>query len=197
MATSEAQSWLLQGTQRQSVLLSMNQPLTISQLSRRTGIGFWKCDRIVGQLARRGLLMCITEHRNKNRVYWLTLLGRSCLRELESNHDLEREDFFFPDVDYRKYSSVCFSQRGPLLRGINAPEQPVHLRKRVVRLNPALRMSANNARDAIKAMVHLGLLQKALPSGGRHPKYGLTNEGEDVQMLLWKAEEKRCLPSPL
>jgi predicted transcriptional regulator len=197
MVTAEATAWLLQGIRRQSILLSMNQPLTISQLSRRTGIGFWICDRLVGQLARRGLLMCITEHRNKNRVFWLTLLGRACLRELEKRHEIEEAKFFFPDIDYRKYSSVCYSQRGPLLRGLKTPEQPVHLRKKVIRLDPSLRMSANNARDAIKAMLTLGLVEKDEPRKRGHAKYRLTDEGGDVQMLLWKAEEKRCLPYPL
>jgi len=141
--------------------------------------------------------MCITEHRNKNRVFWLTMLGRACLRKLEEQHDLEHADLFFPDVDYRKYSSICYSQRGPLICGMTGLVQPAVLRRQVVRSNPSLKMSANNARDAIKGMLNLGLVEREMPRNGGHPKYKLTPEGGDVQLLLWKAEEKRCLPYPL
>jgi len=141
--------------------------------------------------------MCITEHRNKNRVLWLTLLGRACLRKLEKQHDLDSAELFFPDIDYRKYSSICYSQRGPLIRGMTKSMQPAKLRRIVVRLDPKLKMSANNARDAIKGMVALGLVEREIPRNGKHPKYKLTVEGGDVQKLLWKAEEKRCLPYPL
>lgn len=191
MVIAIAQSWLQRGIRRQRLLLSMNQPLTASQLVKKTGIGFWTCRRLIGEMARMGMLMCMTEHRNKNRVFWLTLLGRECFRRLEIKNVGRKTTFFYPDVDYRKYSMVCFSHRGHLIRGFDGPCQPAHLRRKVVRLNPSLRMSANNARDAVKDMVKIGLVLRHGQRRG-YPRYELTPEGASIQKLLLKAEEKPC-----
>ena len=61
--------------------------------------------------------------------------------------------------------------------------------KRVLRVHrPNIRISANNIRDVIKLLLEKGLVQKVFVRKKAHPRYELTDSGNQFRQLLMQAE---------
>lgn len=192
MDIEEALYWLHQGTLRQQLLLSIHQPHTVGQLSRRLHARIGHCARAMRYLVRYQLAMCLTPHHKRNKVYWLTTFGADCQRELTKHHGTEEISHVLPDVDYEVYASICTRHRRVLVKHLTKPMFPGEVRRAALSSEPHQRISNGNARDVMASLVRLGVAEKEqAPHYGRK-KYQLTSDGKHMQSLLWRSEEPVC-----
>lgn len=185
MARHSAYLWLVQSEARKSLLLELHQPMTASQLARRTGQTLDGCLYRIWSLRLKGVLQCLNPETIQNRLYWLTRLGEAFQTSLRMSLGWKPAPYKLPDVPWDLYSSVCFSHRSAVIKALREPMQAARIKRVALLQNPSLRMSANNVRDVMKYLHQKGIVRKFKPKTRAHPRYELTETGKVFQLLLF------------
>jgi predicted transcriptional regulator len=183
--TSSIHTWIESEQTRRSVLLAITQPLTVRQVSTRTGIDLDTCSYVMGKLAARGLVACLNRDARSSRVYWTTLLGRQCQHRYrpDSSETLQG----LPSLDWSLYGWLCFRHRSAIMRILTEPMQPSEMKRRLRRTDASVAISANNIRDIIRLFLARGLVQKVFVRKRAHPQYELTEKGQSYRAFLLSA----------
>ena len=188
MQTSNVYEWTKKEDRRKKILIALKQPLTAKQVSKKTGIPLDTCSYTITKLASRALVTCLNPKARNSRLYWITGVGRQCRRQLHQDLNLPEKAYDVPSVNWDLYGWVCYSHRAAIIRSITSPMQPSEV-KRVLRVyRPNIRISANNIRDVIKLLLEKGLVQKVFVRKKAHPRYELTDSGNQFRQLLMQAE---------
>jgi len=185
MQTSSIHTWIESEKTRRSVLLAITQPLTVRQVSTRTGIDLDTCSYILGKLAARGLVACLNREARSSRVYWTTALGRQCQRRYRPDISGTLQEL--PPLDWALYGWLCFRHRSAIMRILTEPMQPSEMKRRLRRANATVTISANNIRDIIRLFLARGLVQKVFVRKKAHPQYELTEKGQAYRAFLLSA----------
>ena len=168
--------------------MAIKQPMTAKQIGRRAGIPMDTCSYVIGKFATKGMVTCLNPEARNSRLYWITELGRQYRRQLHQDLNLPEKAYDVPSVNWDLYGWVCYSHRAAIIRSITSPMQPSEV-KRVLRVHrPNIRISANNIRDVIKLLLEKGLVQKVFVRKKAHPRYELTDSGNQFRQLLMQAE---------
>ena len=173
---------------RRDVLLSITQPVTATQLSRKLGFSLDQCSNALLDLQSHKLVRCLNPNATRNRLFWLTRVGKHCQRHLASGAYLSYD---FPDINWELYTSICFSHRGEVIRTLTFAMQPSQIRRRSACRAPGLRMSANNVRDVIRYLRTHGIVRPVGLKKKAHPGYELTEIGLHMRRLLLHAEVRK------
>ncbi|MCI0624779.1 MAG: hypothetical protein L0387_24560 [Acidobacteria bacterium] len=184
MSLDHAHYWLIQSKRRIAILAGLDQPLTASQISRRTGFTLDSCLALLWGMVVFGILFHLNPSTRYNRLYWLTRLGIVCQRRLRQKLGLRQIAHRFPDTRWDLYSSVCYSHRSAVLKAMRGPMQAAEIRRRAHFQDPGLRMSANNVRDVMRYLLSKGIVRRVTIHRKRHPRYELTEVGMTFQDLL-------------
>ncbi len=184
MERDDTYNWLIQSERRKEIIRDFGQPLTATQIARRTGTSLDRVLHLLWTLTLYRVLYCLNRDTRHNRLYWLTELGKTCQRKLREALALQPLNQRFPRIPWDLYSSVCYSHRSAVIQAMRAPMQAAAI-KRLARLkNADLRMSANNARDVLWYLLAKGIVRRIVMKQRSHPRYELTEVGKAFQELL-------------
>ena len=168
--------------------MAIKQPLTAKQIGRRTDIPTDTCSYVMTKFAAKGLVICLNPKARNSRLYWITGVGRQCRRQLHQDLNLPEKAYDVPSVNWDLYGLVCYTHRAAIIRSMTSPMQPSEV-KRVLRIHRAnIRISTNNIRDVIKLLLEKGLVQKVFVRKKAHPRYELTDSGNQFRQLLMQAK---------
>ena len=170
---------------RRDVLLSVTQPITATQLSRKLRISLDQCSNALLRLHSQKLVRCLNPRATRNHLFWLTREGKKA-QQLMGGSVCSMHDF--PRIDWELYASVCFSQRSEVIKTLTFPMQPSQIKRRATFRIPGLRMSANNVRDVIHYLRKHGIVRSVKFKKKAHPGYELTEIGLHMRRLLLQAE---------
>ena len=184
MEFNEVYSWLIQSENRKKIIVDFNQPLTATHIARRTDIALNACLHFLWGLTLYDILYCLNKGCRYNKLYWLTELGRACQRKLRESLALKQVMYCFPKINWNLFSSVCYSHRSAVIKAISRPLQAAEIKRKALSQNPKLRMSANNVRDVVQYLLSQGIVQKVKIGRRSHPRYELTELGEQLKELL-------------
>jgi predicted transcriptional regulator len=191
MQNSNINEWVAKQENRGRILMSMKQPMTAKQISRKTGIHLDTCSNVLGRFVSKGLSICLNPEARNSRLYWLTDLGRRCRRRLRQKLNLPEQaekSYVFPSVNWSLYGWVCFNHRAAVIRTMTGPMQPSEV-KRILRVHgPRMKISANNIRDIVKLFISRGIVRPVKIRKKAHPRYELTDVGNQFRQLLMQAE---------
>ncbi len=188
MQTSNVYEWITKEDNRKNILMSMKQPLTAKQISKKTGLSLDTCSYVLGKFAVRGVGACLNPDARNSRLYWVTDLGQKCLKRLHRELSLPETVYDVPSVNWDVYGWVCFSHRAAIIRTMTCAIQPSEM-KRALRVHkPGMKISANNIRDVVRLFLAKGIVQKVFVRKKAHPRYELTETGSKFQGLLAQAE---------
>ncbi len=188
MQTSNVYKWIRKEENREKVLVSMRQPLTARQISRKTGIRVDTCSYILGKFAGKGIASCLNPKAKNSRLYWLTEVGQGCQKRLHRELSLPEKTYDLPSVDWELYGWVCYKHRTAIVRVLIEPMQPAEMKRRLRQFGSNVRISANNIRDIVRLFLQKGIVQKVFVRKKAHPRYELTELGCKLQGLLSQAE---------
>jgi hypothetical protein len=188
--------WLRQSPRRRTLLASLLQPLTAVQVARRTSWSLDACRHAFGDLNEHALLRCMNTDARRFRLYWLTEEGVSCQRQVRRRLCLAAASLHFPAVNWALYGDMCFSHRAAIIKALSEPLQPAAVKRRAKQRDPSLRMSAGNAREAIKVMRQRGVVKSVQFDGERWSRFELTPVGRKIRTLLCGAESFRLESIP-
>ena len=180
--------WVRRGSTNQAVLRDLPQPMTVTQIARRICRSRSVASSAARRLASQGLIRCLNPEAGMNRVYWLTKTGVERQLELRRELGLPQLKHDLPSVCWRTYGAVCTSHRAATIGALDEPRCPADIKRRARYLNSAIRMSANNVRDVIRALASRRVVVPVPDRKRSHPRYELTPLGQTLHALLLKAE---------
>ena len=186
MRPSQAHAYLTKNKKRLHVVKALTQPMTATQLSRRTGLSNDMCRRILGKLAQHMILSCLNSSARRSRAYWFTDLGVSSL-----NREPEFKERFLVDysaIDWDLFGWLCFRHRAAVIKTLVEPMQPATIKRKARSRDPTLRMSANNVRDIIRLFEKRGIVRRVYVRKRAHACYDLTEPAKAHQRLLIQAD---------
>ena len=192
MKRKEAYEWAERSEKRKAVLLSLKQPMTALQLSKKTAFNQEQCSTILGQLTLCGLVKCLNPTAIRSRLYWLTPIGILCQKKLGNDKTLPDMAKHLPDIDWELYGWVCYNHRAAIIRILTEPMQPSDMKRKLKNSKADMKISANNIRDVVKLFLQKGIVQTAFVRKKAHPRYELTELGTNFQGLLSLAEMPLC-----
>ena len=190
--------WLGLSEKRKIILANLNQPLTATQVARRTGIGRDSCLHHLWSLTRHRILRCLNKKTRYSRLYWLTSLGKACQNKIHKEAARAPSVHSFPKISWDLYSSVCYRHRSAVVEAMRGQMQAAAIKRTALYRDSTLRMSANNVRDVIKYLAEAGVVQTVRMRKKKHPRYELTDLGLEFQKLLLGVKSpcsKLTLPS--
>ena len=164
--------------------MTIKQPLTGKQIGRRTGIPTDTCSYVVAKLVNRGLLTCLNPEARNSRLYWLTDLGMQCRKRLHHDLTLAYEACDLPSIDWSLYGWICFSHRSIVMKTLTEPMQPSEIKRVIRKKKTGMKISANNIRDVVRLLLEKGIVQKVFARKKAHPRYELTDSGNQFRELL-------------
>ena len=186
MESENVFEWITEKGNRKAVLSSIGQPLTAKQVSKKTGILPACCSKVLANLAAKGVMVCLNPKARNSRLYWLTELGSECQKRLRPG--LPEREYNLPDVDWELYGWVCYCHREAVIKTMTRPMQPAEI-KRIMRVQRAnIKISANNIRDIMWLLLTKGIVQKVYVRKKAHPRYELTDSGNQFRQLLMQSE---------
>jgi hypothetical protein len=188
MKRKEAFEWTERSKKRKSVLMGLNQPMTASQLSKKTGLSLDQCSLSLGQLSLCGLVKCLNPYAKRSRLYWLTSIGILCQKKLTKDKSLPNLAKELPDIDWQLYGWVCYNHRAAIIKALTEPMQPAVVKRKIKQQNPKIKMSANNVRDVVKLFLQKGIARPVKVRKKAHLRYELSELGCKLQGLLSHAE---------
>ncbi len=168
--------------------MTIKQPLTGKHIGRRTGIPIDTCSYVVAKLVTKGLLTCLNPEARNSRLYWLTDLGAQCRKKLHQDLALAYEEHDLPSIDWSLYGWICFSHRSIVMKTLAVPMQPSEIKRVIRKKKTGMKISANNIRDVVKLLLEKGIVQKVFVRKKAHPKYELTDSGNQLRELLIQSE---------
>jgi len=184
MADDAVFSWVRASRRRAAVLLVLDQPLSASHVSARTGLRLVHASFVLAELLQAQLVQSLTLHANGSRIVWLTRLGERVQRELRGEPETNHRNGTFPIVDFHLFALTCFSHRSAVLRTLDRPLQATEIRKRARLDNPAQRMNSSNVRDVLGVFRRHNLILPVRRRKRSHPKWVLSEVGGSVRELL-------------
>jgi len=188
MKTTHVYPWIMQETIRKDFLITVTQPMTAGQISRRTGIPKDTCSHIIAQCSAQSLLICLNPQQRNSRLYGLTSHGRKIRKQLCESTNLPFKEYEQPDINWSLFGSVCFNHRSAVIRTMSGPIQPSEI-KRVLRMHQSsIKISANNIRDIIKQLLSKNIVRSVKVNKKAHLRYELTELGIQLQRLLRQAQ---------
>ena len=179
---------LAEGSEKK-IVLTLRQPLTAHQLARKLKLRPEQASALMERFSAIGLVRCLNPFARSSRVYWHTLIGLEFHRELATQACIPTEARL-PRINWSHYGSVCFSHRATVIKTLTRPLQPAEIKRQARFNDPNLRMSANNARDVIRYLKAIGIVQPVYVKNKPHCSYELTDQGIQYQKLLKQAEVK-------
>ena len=171
-------------------LLAMSQPLTATQLARKTNKPRDRCSFLLRSFTSLGLTRCINQSMLRSRLFWPTKLGRVCQTTLVIRYQRSPIEYDLPMIDWNLYSQVTYSHRAAVIKHLSYPMQPTHIRRIAVSKDPGLKLSANNVRDVVRFLCTNSLVNVVGKSQSGHRLYDLAKEGKQMQRLLIRAEQR-------
>jgi len=171
-------------------MLTMNQPLTSTQLNRKTGIPGDTCSYILAECQARGICLCLNAEASSSRLYYLTKLGLKLRQRLTGNHGTDQVDL--DSVDWDLYSWACFRHRSAVVKTLTELMPPPMIRKHLMLKNTNLKISRNNITDILKLLHEKGLIEKVFIKKRKHPWYKPTEQAQQIRKLLLSAEVPFC-----
>lgn len=188
MHYNEIYNWVIQNQNRKKTLISLQQPMTAKQLSKKTAISKERCSYLMGKFAALQLCACLNPKAVNSRLYWITSQGKEIQARLQKELNLPQNDIHLHSVNWALYGWVCYNHRSLVLRVLIEPMQPSEIRRRIRHKYPKAKISANNVRDIIHLFEKRGIVKKVFFRKKVHPKYELTEKGLKLQKLLNQAE---------
>lgn len=188
MKREEANQWLEKSKKRKQLLLNLKQPMTALQLSKQAGISLDQCSSLISQLVLCNLVKCLNPSAKRSRIYWLTSIGVLCQKKLCKDQCIPCIAKKLPDINWELYGWICFNHRATIIKALTEPMQPAAIKRRLIRQNSMIKMSANNARDVIRLLVQKKIVKPIKVGKKVHPQYELTEIGTTLRELLLQAE---------
>ena len=188
MKREEANQWIEKSKKRKQLLLNIKQPMTALQLSRQAGISLNQCSSLIGQFGLCNLVKCLNPSAKRSRIYWLTPIGILCQKKMYKDQHLPAIAQNLLEIDWQLYGWICFNHRAAIIKALTEPMQPAAIKRRVIRQNSRIKMSANNARDVIRLLVQKKIVKPVKVRKKVHPQYELTEIGTKLRKLLLQAE---------
>ena len=168
--------------------MTIKQPLTGKQIGRRTGMPIDTCSYVVAKLVTKGLLTCLNPEAKNSRLYWLTDRGIQCQKRLYRDLAQTYEEYDLPSIDWALYGWICFSHRSIVMKTLTAPMQPSEIKRMIRKKKAGMKISANNIRDVVKLLLEKGIVQKVFVRKKAHPRYELTDPGNQFREILMQSE---------
>ncbi|MCK6465308.1 MAG: hypothetical protein L6Q93_10790 [Phycisphaerae bacterium] len=156
-------------------------------MSKRTGLSLDACSYVFWEFTLKKLATCLNDAAQRNRVYWLSRLGLVCRRRYFRDQEKEVPAPFVPDVDWDLYGQVCHRHRSAIIKALAYPMQPAAAKRRARALDPTLRMSGNNARDVMRWLRKVGLVEPVQEPGERYPSYCVASARQTIRELMLHA----------
>jgi len=175
---------------RQRILVVVDQPLTATQCSARARVPRSECCAVLRRLHADRLVVCLNPGAVNHRVYWLTARGAKMQASLYRDQQLDPPTLSYPELDWELYGRTCSTHRSLVIRALREPMQPSRIRLLAKMRDATIRMSGNNARDAIRFLHEQGVVRQVPRRKRSHPVYELTPEGKKIQWLQLRAN--RC-----
>ena len=188
MKNSKVYQWIIEDENRRKILMAINQPVTATQLSQRTGIPVDTCSYLVAKSTIKGLLICLNPGVRKSRVYWLTEFGIRCRKQLHLDSNLLYKEHNLPDINWHLYGWVNFNHISAIIKILTTPMQPAEIKKVLRIRRPNIKISANNVRDIIKLFLARNIVSPVKIRKKAHPRYELTDLGTKLRQLLLRAD---------
>lgn len=177
---------------RLRILSVLFQPMTATQLSRRTGLSRPSCCESLRELRRQGVVECLNSRATMSRIYWLTDKGRLLQSFHFKSRDVKFPQHDFPIVDWEVYGQVCSTHRRMIIQILGRQAmQPCRIKRLAYHNDPTMKMSSNNCRDSIRFLLKHDVVRKVLVRKKRHPQYELTELGTKIHQLLNSALSRR------
>ena len=183
--TSNVYEWISEDKIRENILVSMTQPLTAKQISRKTGISKDTCSYLLSKFAAKDIIVCLNPCVRNSRLYWVTDFGEKCQRHLCP--DLPESTWDLPSVNWELYGWVCYNHRAAVIRVLTKPMQPSEMKRKLRQIGSDVKISANNIRDIIRLFHKNGIVRQVSIRKKAHPRYKLTEQGIQIQKLLNQA----------
>lgn len=165
----------------------MAQPMTATQIARKLDVKAFTCMAILRELEHRGLVSCLNREARQNRVFWLTAAGIELQARLRSDRGQGPLTHSIPEIDWALFGFVCFGHRAAIVTALGEPMQAAEIRRKARRRSPGIRMSSNNARDALKLLQQKGIVRRVYVRKKAHPRYELVEACRDFPRLLRQA----------
>ncbi len=171
--------------------MSMKQPLTAKQISKKTRINLDTCSYILRRFVSKELSVCLNPDARNSRLYCLTDLGGRCRERLRQELNLPEQTgkaYDLLSVNWELYGWVCFNHRAAVIRTMTGPMQPSEV-KRILRVHrPRMKISANNIRDIVRLLLARGIVRPVKIRKKAHLRYELTDVGNQFRQLLMQSE---------
>ena len=188
MERKQAYDWAQRNENRKTLLMSIKQPMTALQLSKRTGLKPNQCSIILGKLTLCGMVKCLNPNATRSRLYWLTPTGILCQKKLSKDKSLPEPTEKLLDIDWPLYGWLCYSHRAAIIKVLTEPMQPSTVKRRAKQQDSRIKMSANNVRDVIKLLLQKEIVKPLKLKKKAHLHYELTRTGQDLQKMLRRAD---------
>lgn len=186
-AIDDKLAWLRKNLNRVEIFTALNQPMTTTQLARKTDVPRTRCSSVLQSLMKYGLIRRLNPSVKNWCLYWLTSEGARIQKLQMMKLGKEPTRYDFPKLqDWGLYAWCCHIHRAAIIRVLTEPMQPSAIKRKASARNPDLRMSANNVRDVIRLLRIKGIVHSTLVRKKHHPRYELTELGKDIQTLLWR-----------
>ena len=173
---------------QRDLLLSLTQPMTATQLSRKLSLPLVRCSNALLGLKKQKLVRCLNPEANRNHLFWLTPEGTLHQRELAGGDSISHD---VPDIDWELYASVCYSQRSVVIKMLTYAMQPGTIKRRATFRVPGLTMNSNNVRDVVYYLRKNSIVRPVPLKKKVHPGYELTELGLHMRRLLLQAEVRQ------
>ena len=99
----------------------------------------------------------------------------------------------FPIVDWELYGWICYSHRAAIIKALTEPLQPASIRRKIKRLFPDIKISANNVADILQLFLKKGVIKPVSIRRKVFCRYELTELGNKFQILLCRVENRQLL----
>ncbi len=190
MQNSNVHKWLTEKEDRRKILITLDQPLTAGQISKRVGIPLDSCSHILRKMKKRNLTSCMNPKSRNSRLYGLTRKGQVYRNQLNKKIGIPMKKYNSPDIDWQLYGWVCFDHRAAVIKALNEPMRASEIKK-VLRLHkPNINISANNIRDIIRLFAAKNIVEPVKVKKMAYPRYQLTDIGIQLKKLLTNAQMK-------
>lgn len=176
--------WMKEHRRQLRVLRAFSQPLTVAQVSRRTGIPLKKCTDALSLMKRSRITVCLNPTAPCGRVYWLTDRGVTLQRLCALASNTVPPAHFVPDLDWSIYGEVTSASRSLVIRSLNVPMQPSRLKRVLYHSDPRTRLSANNAARVMRFLLQKGVVERVWLRRRGFPLYRLTPRGVACRELM-------------
>ncbi len=179
---------IIAGENTRKILSAFAQPLTATQLSKKTSIPVGTVQQAILKLSMTGLVLCINPSQRNSRVYRLTKHGIQVRNKVCQNISQTFKEYNQPSIDWNLYGCLCFNHRTAVIKILTEPMQPSEI-KRVFRMQRhKIRINSNNIRDIIKFFMARGIVRPVKVNGRAYLRYELTDLGNRFRHLLIQAE---------